>query len=508
MVRQPSRLSASLEHKLAHCNSLPTLPLVARRLIDVTSKEEFALAEISEVVSQDMAIAAKVIATANTFAYRRGEASVDLPHAVSRLGSRATLMIALGFSLTFDRESPEGSGVDAGAFWRRSVASAGIARALARLHGEIEPEVCFLAALVQDIGVMAIRQVEPDTYADLRRSTHAEVCEAEISTLECDHSAVGRWLLSHWRLPDDVCELVALSHSFSELNLQLERVSDSWCVAASGLLADALLSRDQLETARLLAVVERIFGFETDVTENLLLRLADTVRETEKMFDTALVEEPLALLEASKQRLLALVTAETSTNENQRIAELEDRVSILEQQGKYDSLTGAMTRHCFYVELERAFSRAQQERQALSVMFIDADHFKRINDTYGHIAGDEVLRWLSATLIDAVSSSGYLGRYGGEEFVVLMPGVDSATATNLGHRICQLVESSTVDNAAAPIRLTVSIGVASNNDIAPHAHVKDLLISADQAMYFAKRNGRNQCIAASSLKLSRSVSFA
>ena len=192
-------MNSELETTLAACKSLPTLPTVAAQIIELSSQEDYGLADIIAIVRNDISIAAKLIASANTPQYWRGEAVVDVSQAVSRLGFKSTMMIALSFSLAVKTSDDEGA-VDTDALWHRSVASAAVARLLARQLGSKDPEACFLAALVQDIGVLALNQAAPQTYASLAATTHEALLAAEKSALGCDHASVGTWLLRQWKL--------------------------------------------------------------------------------------------------------------------------------------------------------------------------------------------------------------------------------------------------------------------------------------------------------------------
>ena len=157
-------------------------------------------------------------------------------------------------------------------------------------------------------------------------------------------------------------------------------------------------------------------------------------------------------------------------------------------------MTGALNRRTIDLWLARSFSEAHRNASPLSVLFADLDHFKAINDTYGHACGDACLRHVSAVLRRELEPSDLLGRYGGEEFLLLLPGRDADAARRLGERVRAAVERAALDWNGTQIRLTVSIGVAPRlpDEHAPAAAVE----RADKALYAAKRAGRNQvCVA-------------
>ena len=162
----------------------------------------------------------------------------------------------------------------------------------------------------------------------------------------------------------------------------------------------------------------------------------------------------------------------------------------LRRSAELDALTGTFNRRTIDLWLSRSFSEAHREDQLLSVLFVDIDHFKAINDTHGHAAGDAVLRQVSDVLRKELQPTDMLGRYGGEEFVIVLPGRNGDDARQLGERIRSAIELVRLEYDAKPIRITVSVGVATRlpRENEPAAAVA----RADQALYAAKRGGRNR----------------
>ena len=162
----------------------------------------------------------------------------------------------------------------------------------------------------------------------------------------------------------------------------------------------------------------------------------------------------------------------------------------LRRSAELDALTGTLNRRTIDLWLSRSFSEAHREDHLLSVLFVDIDHFKVINDTHGHAAGDAVLKQVSDVLRHELQATDLLGRYGGEEFVIVLPGRNGDDARQLGERIRAAIELVRLEYDGKPIRLTVSVGVATRlpRESEPAAAVA----RADQALYAAKRSGRNR----------------
>jgi diguanylate cyclase (GGDEF)-like protein len=161
-----------------------------------------------------------------------------------------------------------------------------------------------------------------------------------------------------------------------------------------------------------------------------------------------------------------------------------------QRRARTDPLTGVLNRSSLIEHLDAASLRARARALPLSVLFIDLDHFKQINDSFGHAAGDACLAAIIPPMQAELRQSDVIGRYGGEEFVVILNGADAAAAHPIAERICRRVAEVRVAGFGPPIHLTCSIGVAASNTLGVWG--QHLLAQADTAQYAAKRSGRNQ----------------
>ena len=161
-----------------------------------------------------------------------------------------------------------------------------------------------------------------------------------------------------------------------------------------------------------------------------------------------------------------------------------------------DDLTGLYNRRHFQKMLDLECKRALRYKRPLSLLMIDADNFKKLNATCGHIVGDRTLKTLSTLLINNLREVDVIARYGGEEFIILLPDTNLKGATFVGEKICELVRTQIKIDAPVP-SLTVSIGVSSLLECA--TSLQELIHLADIALYQAKQKGRN-CVMASTVK--------
>lgn len=191
--------------------------------------------------------------------------------------------------------------------------------------------------------------------------------------------------------------------------------------------------------------------------------------------------------------ILVYDTSEVAVREG----ELQDLNEELQRISSTDVLTGLRNRRDINQCLEIAESEARRYDRKFSLALLDVDHFKQINDTYGHAGGDEVLRYMGRTLRDCLRTPDVPARFGGEEFLIFLPNSDSAAAHLVGDRIRARIEADQVDSGQELLQFTVSIGTAEWSNT-----LKDfdaLIGMADAALYYAKENGRNRVVAYESI---------
>jgi diguanylate cyclase (GGDEF)-like protein len=175
------------------------------------------------------------------------------------------------------------------------------------------------------------------------------------------------------------------------------------------------------------------------------------------------------------------------------LQEQQKIIKQLEELANTDSLTGLYNRRYFFYLAEQEINRAKRYQLPLSIIIIDIDKFKNINDNFGHNVGDDVLKITTKTIMSYLRSTDYCGRFGGEEFVILLPNTDQTGAKITAERIRQELAKMKMIAGGNSVSITASFGVASyspGND-----EIDTIIQQADQALYIAKRQGRNRVIA-------------
>lgn len=164
--------------------------------------------------------------------------------------------------------------------------------------------------------------------------------------------------------------------------------------------------------------------------------------------------------------------------------------ATLEKLSQTDRLTGLLNRGTWENLLVAEFERFRRYKHDCVVVMFDIDHFKKVNDNYGHQAGDEVIRHTSASLIQCMRQTDIGGRYGGEEFGVILPETDTEGARIFCERLRKIIEAATVETSAGPIRYTISMGISRLTT--EHKDYLQWLEESDKALYASKEGGRNQ----------------
>ena len=171
---------------------------------------------------------------------------------------------------------------------------------------------------------------------------------------------------------------------------------------------------------------------------------------------------------------------------------LKNALELEKQLARTDPLTGVNNRRYLYELAEREFEISQRYQQPLSVLMYDIDHFKKFNDTFGHMLGDQILKIVTDTAVKELRSADTIGRYGGEEFIILLPMTNAEQAYSLAERIRTAVAANTVPTQKGDTFVTLSIGIVEKSYNVPAESVEEIFHRADEAMYAAKQGGRNR----------------
>ncbi|MBT8441728.1 MAG: GGDEF domain-containing protein [Gammaproteobacteria bacterium] len=504
MKNMPEDIAA----RLKTCTSFPSPPPIALQVIELAQNPETDLGTVANTISADPALTSKVMRIANSALYARRRQSSNLRQALIVLGLNATLTLALSFTLvaTID-EDPE-KGLDLDAYWRRALLAATWGKLLASESGRRDPEEIFLAALLQDIGMLAVHKIAPEVYDEISpfQMAHLELAEYEKSQLKVDHRMIGAWLLKEWRLPDHIVRAVKYSHDIAGNGVEAEFRGFARIVSICSELADVwLLKPDQNAMQRVGKEVSRHLGILPNRLAEMFETIGQQVPVTQGIFEMDIFDgSQLQEISDTAREILTirnLHAIQDQADLRKRATKLESENEELKDESHRDGLTGVHNRRGFEARLDKEFEMSSVHHWPLSMIFVDVDRFKQINDNHGHQTGDAMLQEVGTLLADNVREQDLVARYGGDEFVLLLPGSDDQEVEAVAKRLVDTARAKSVrDGNGNDVSITLSIGVATQGDQTRFESTKEFLAAADEALYHSKRNGRDRATTYVSIK--------
>jgi diguanylate cyclase (GGDEF)-like protein len=483
--------------RIMHSERLPTVPVVAVRVIDLVQRPDVALDELAAMIERDPALAARVLRMANSGFYGRPRSVTRVRDAILVLGLRTVKTLALGFTLVTDLRARDGAGIDHTWLWQRSLYAAVIARAIAGRPSPRIADEAFLGGLFHLLGVIALESALGDDYRAVAASAGHDTADLRARELErfgVDHSRIGAALAERWNLPPSLVD--AIRHAADPDGAPLETAQLVLCVHAGCAGADVILGdRPGERLADLRTACERL-GLPPATSEELVAEaIADGATLGATIDIPASALEPKEVLARANEALLRL----TVESERENAALQAEREQLI-QQASTDVLTGVANRRHFHEFLEEHFRLAARYGTPLSLFLADLDHFKALNDSYGHLVGDEVLRAVAQRMRTVLREADLLARFGGEEFVVVLPSTSLDGAVQGAERVREALMARPIEAAGHEIPVTASFGVSAYRADAlmtPEWLIKE----ADLALYEAKRSGRN-CVRTSGDEIS------
>jgi diguanylate cyclase (GGDEF)-like protein len=458
------------------------------KIIELCGDEKVSFGQIARVLGRDPALAATVLKVANSAYYWVQSEVKTLDRAVCTLGINTTLSLALSFSFIRVLRKRDKHGFNHSSYWQRSVITAVAARALQTWARSANREELFLAGLLQDIGMLVLSEAIPEKYGPLVSASnrdHRLLIQREKESLTTDHALVGGWLLERWNLPEDLRLSLAFSHG-PDANTKSEIDEFIRAAALAGSIAEIWSNPDTVAA-----------------TANAREASVALLKMSSESFDQAIGETARFLPEATSNLNIDVGGEERITQLLDQAREalvylnlqVQQQMRQIQNLALRDGLTSIHNRGYLETILPQYFDTARHVKQPLSVIFVDIDHFKSINDSCGHQAGDSVLVAVANILKAAMRASDVVARYGGDEFVCILPNADEQAAQMIGERLRGAIASKplVVDNELE-VSATASFGCATFSDKHPFESTGALLEQADRCLYAAKHGGRNRVV--------------
>jgi diguanylate cyclase (GGDEF)-like protein len=497
-----------LQQLLTSDIKLPSPPSIAVKILEEVKKEEGSADGLAEIIALDPALVTKILRVANSSFYGVTSKVDTIQRAIAVIGLNALKNIALSFVIANGLRDLKDNPFSFDLFWKRSVTSAVAAKELAALT-DIQSEDIFPCALLQDMGIVIMYLCRSDDYLkvlDEKRQNTQNITAVEKRIFKFDHQQAGAAVLQQWGLPPNVYGPIGYHH-------KPQRAPDEHRAVAEILnLADQLSSiyhgsaRSQKLNSLKTALANN-YHIDASEVDSLIDRAAEKAVEFLSFFDidpgdlkpfSVILQEAnteLGKLNLSYEQLL-LELKNAKEKAEKLSLELKTANAKLREIAYKDPLTGLFNRRYFEELLKAELNRSRRYKHPLSIIIYDLDHFKRVNDSHGHIAGDQVLKTISAEVSRVIRSTDLVARYGGEEFIILLPETCLKGALILAERVRLRIAALKIAVGKDYLRLTVSAGVASKGPGSQPCPGSALIDAADKALYQSKNNGRNKISAA------------
>ena len=483
---------------------LPTLPVVAGRILDALRKEEFSSRELAELIAIDPALTIRILSLANSPFYSAQGKIDSIQRAIDVLGLNSVKNLALSFSIVDSMKGDGNIGFNYNEFWQESIMRAVAATAAGRLLNICAEEV-FIIGLLADIGKVLISLVRPNDYLEVMREVRAagfKDYESERRKYSYSHEDVGSNALRIWGIPEVIYMPISVHHNdiddsgkyanFIRLIHIGDMVSEIYFHSPHGgameRLCKLMNEKWGIKQDEVLLFVDDAAKMGSDILASFDIP-SEQLRPYSQLLQEA--NDEMFRLNMTYDQLLRRYAGEKEKAE--RLAdELKEANRMLQTLAVTDGLTGLHNFRYFHVELQKEMARARRHMHSVSLVMLDIDNFKQINDNYGHLSGDIVLKSLAGLIRESIRVVDTTARYGGEEFSLILPETDMKGATFVAEKLRKSIEANSVVINSIKIRVTVSMGICVYEPMKKELSEDEIIKAADRALYNSKRAGKNR----------------
>ena len=481
MTEKSSQLAA-----FRNSNKIPSPPQVAIKILELDRDPESGIQEFIAIAESDPAISAQILKYANSPMAGLSREVANLKQAVALIGLRSSRLIALSFSLM--KTKSQENNFEIGTYWQECVGIAVACRRLAMIQ-QMEADTLFVTGLLSKLGWLIVRCADPDRFDSIHAGVESDQELQQNSREQYGNTLyeIGADSLQHWGFPKVIYGPVSQISSVQESDEPNVRV------LGLGLKISELLSETGLDVCvnSCRESYEALAGGASgqDVGfDDLFAVIQKDYIEYLKLLKIE-VPELKELWELEAQARDAMTTISLQTQKEWQQLEVENK--RLSSCALTDPLTGLGNRRAFEEKVSEEVDRARRNNRELALLVVDIDKFKLFNDTHGHLAGDAVLAEVANCIDRGLRKYDYVYRYGGEEFVIVVPEANFEDVIHIGERVRAAVERLIVVFEGKQLNATISLGCA-HADGRTHFEWNELFELADQQLYRAKKNGRNQ----------------
>lgn len=499
----------------AHISSgvLPSPPAVVSRIIGAAGDPDISVQQLGKLIELDPSLSVSILGVTNSATYGLTHATRSVQQAVVLLGLRTIRNMAVIQAVRSATDGLDTGAFDPTRFWEDSLRRATASLVIAHRAGFQDPTEAFTMGLIQDLGYLSIAVRHPEHGEELQAAMTEPVSvrlEVERRLAGATHPELFITLGKDWGLPQELVAVIAGHHDDTPLDDRRdERLRNIASVAdAVADVAQTDGNSDAIATA--VDALGELNSREPLELEWILDQVATSMRESAAAMQIDIGQQPTfsELMSRANQALIhinedyeELTRRLEETNhqlqkalaEKQELArQLRASNQTLHRLAATDMLTGVANRRAFTTILTERLTAAQESGKPISLIMMDIDHFKKVNDTYGHAAGDDVLKTVCKRLRNALRDLDVIGRLGGEEFGILVEDADMELGYQVANRLRLAMSREPMQSRdGVSIQVTGSFGgitVQGSGLLLP----EELLQRADHALYQSKNTGRNR----------------
>jgi len=488
-------MDQQLLDRILKCERLPSFPAIAARVIEMCGDENVSVCELGEVLSHDTAMSTKILRTINSSFYGLRHRITTVDRAAAMLGLNTVKMLALGFSLVPQLKSMGGEDFDPSIIWKRNLFSAVSAHTIAREVKFPHYEEAFIAGMLQDLGVIVLLQALRAEYVKVLEqaiNSHGKLRSLETEVFDLDHTLVGEALAQRWILPPILIASIRQHETPDDAIEEYQPLVRA--IALGAKVADCFICEPDLKADRVRSYVRyahQWFDLKPEQASGFLEDIQEGTRELGRLFE---IESSSQTCATDLMALANETLSDLSVKAIHDATKLAEENQQLSNQAHFDPLTSTLNRSGLDAFIQTEFRASVSNGKPLSVIFVDADKFKPINDTHGDLAHNRLLQLVAASMNESIPGGARVGRYGGDEFVMVLPGADNTRAAAVAEKIRKRIEGYKIEyNGGQALQITISVGVSTYTGSAQQGISEEqLIVSADKAMYAAKATGGNK----------------
>jgi diguanylate cyclase (GGDEF)-like protein len=468
--------------------------MLAMQIVQAAVRPDMTVGELVSVCQLDPAFVVHLLARVNSGRYALRNKVATVGQGVSLLGVRGIRNLALAVAIAdLAPKNPDGDAMLALCL-RRAIAS----RLVAQKLGKTAPEDYFTAGMLVETGILSRAREDFRTATMLARSPAAMRVMLERGRGAEDHARHGGQLALNWGLDQELSQAIAHHHDAEPPQGDVSQVV--WLAERiAGVVEGGDISQCRNEAIAAAAKLKLTAADTDEILSGLPPLMLETASELSRNLgpqpdiNELLRDANVALVEINRSYADLVLQLEQLVKERERLAdELRDANEKLAGLAMTDPLTGMANRRHFDEALERDLARTERQGGALTLVIVDADHFKKVNDTYGHHGGDIVLKAIAAVLKESTRASDVAARVGGEEFALILPQTSCENALVVAERVrARVAERKITHDDGRLMKASVSVGVACVTAPGCRGRDKALFEAADRALYAAKSAGRN-----------------